>query len=206
MTIQNLESFYNYRTVGVDFSLSSSILSNLNTTIKLTVLTYDENIEFRVINEAVDPVIETTNLLNLHLKKHRITSGFRQIKNNYASNTEWPSENFMNYFVPVQKQLPVQTVVPYPNYCRPLPGTEKRPACSNCSQLCAFSMEAILHPIRSIGQVDLNMELQAHGHPTSRHIKTTDGRKRARLTHEAARELADHYKYFHRMEEPSFLW
>ena len=61
-----------------------------------------------------------------------------------------------------------------------------------------------LNPKCSLSQTDILKELSFHKHPRSRILKTADGGKRQRNTTEAARELADHYKFAHDQQEPYF--
>ena len=88
-----------------------------------------------------------------------------------------------------------------PQYCRSLPGTLKKPACSKCDELCSFSMESLLHPTNALSQPDILDELANHYHPSSRKISDNQI-NRQRITQEAARELADHYIFAHNKKEP----
>jgi hypothetical protein len=231
LTIRNIESFYNYRTLNNDFCLVSSILSNSDQCITL-INPKDgakSNIDYEVIHENAFEDIPVS-LKNIHLKKHRINSAMCKIKiasmnpvsiqNNAvpAQNNTVPVQNnttpiqnnadheLLNYFAfdpdLDTNQLNVSRVKP--RYCKSLPGTIKKPACLNCNEPCSYSMENILHPTQSICQNDIIEELEIHSHPKSRKI-TTDGVVHQRLTHEAARELADHYIFAHNKKKPFFL-
>ena len=69
-----------------------------------------------------------------------------------------------------------------------------------CDSVCAFTLEDLLDPNHGIGQIDLKLELEKHHHPKTRKILN-----KQRTTHEAARELADHYIYSHNYREFEIL-
>jgi len=193
LVINNLESFYNYRTVGANFKLYSSILSNENNLIEIKVK--NKNSTSNLIGEIIPEVVlsdNPVNFLNLHLKKHRIKSAMAKIKALQSSEA-----NFQNEINLVNNENP-------PQFCRKFPGSAKKPACIQCTSICSFSIESILHPTKSVSQTDIIAELELHHHPKSRKIKNNQI-ERQRLTCEAARELADHYIYVHKMKEPIFL-
>ena len=216
-TVQNLESFYNYRSVGKEFKLFSSVLSLSEHLIEMKIRKKKtiKNPTYEVIDEIKLSKIPQS-LMNLHIKKHRITSAFSQIKepmnlNSTANNnldTGSIDDRLVNVFSmnnnsdndnddeDIQKTMP--------GSCRPLPGSLKKPACYNCRESCSFSMENTLHPTKSLTQNDILDELEIHRHPKSRIIKIGSV-SRQRVTFEAARELADHYIYAHKKKEPRFL-
>ena len=85
--------------------------------------------------------------------------------------------------------------------------TEDRivPPCKHCTAPKAFyRIEDILHPNHGVTQTKLNTELSIHNHPKSRDINDA-GVTHKRKTHEAARELADHYIYAHNFNEPELI-
>jgi hypothetical protein len=81
LVVTNLQSFYNYQTVGPKFELYSSILSNNDNLLKMKVKDQGSDIlRYTVLPEktVLPDVTETTNI---HLKKHRINSAFTIILN-----------------------------------------------------------------------------------------------------------------------------
>ena len=138
------------------------------------------------------------------MKKDRIKSALQKIKNNSPGDN---NNNFFNYFslhetVDLNQVNETREI---PEFCRALPGTQKKPACSICQQSFSLSMESLLHPVYSIGQNDILDELEIHNHPRSRIITDQNGNKHQSITIEAARELENHYVYFHNKEWPKFL-
>ncbi len=132
-----------------------------------------------------------THYSNIHSKKQRIVAAFKQLQNenkNQILNHEFlyldlsPSE--------IENQITVRIK---PIFCRDeLERTSKKPPCAECDTICAFSLEDILDPFHGIGQADIKIELEKHHHPKTRKIEN-----KQRTTHEAAKELADHYIYAH---------
>ena len=204
--MHNLESFYNYRTIDDDFKLASSILSNENNLIELKSAKSGISTRkvFEVIPDLTPESSTESKYHNLRLKTERIKYALSKMNNNSPEdennidlNNISLSENFDLNQIKEEKQRP--------EYCRPLPGTAKKPACSNCQQTCSLSIEGLLDPIHTIGQSDILNELQIHNHPRSRMITDQNGQQHQRITFEAARELADHYVYVHNKEWPEFF-
>ena len=81
LTIQNIESFYNYRTIENDFKLVTSVLSNESGVITLVIKNQKEiaNRKYQVIPEIVIKD-QFVNFSHLHGKKYRINSAFQKIK------------------------------------------------------------------------------------------------------------------------------
>lgn len=129
--------------------------------------------------------------------------------NDNTTNTVTNSASFYNYFVgDLERENAFDNGIignlVKPSSCRPTSIRDHKNPCSRCRVSCSYTMEAVLHPTNSISQPDILKELSLHGHPKSKNI-TVDGTSRGRLTHEAARELADHYIYAHNKFEPAFL-
>ena len=207
LTIQNIESFYNYRTIDDDFKLVTSVLSSENSFITLTIKNQNTNYQnFQVIPEEVYEQ-EPVNLSHLHGKKNRICSALTKIKNAKNMQTETPFYNFFSLNSSFQNEtINNEKVLPF--NCRDLPHSlskSKKIACKNCKQLCSYKIEMILHPTKSISHDDILEELEIHGHPKSRKILDENGNKRNRNKIEAARELADHFIFTHNQQEPEFL-
>lgn len=127
-------------------------------------------------------------------------------KNN--NNVDTPFYEYFTLNNPLNNKANNPNIKQFPVYCRTEPGARsksKKLSCINCNQLCSYTMEMILHPIKSISHDDIIEELEIHGHPTSRKFANETGEKRNRNKIEAARELADHFIYAHDQKEPSFL-
>ena len=88
-------------------------------------------------------------------------------------------------------------------YCHPLTITDKK-RCNDCENPCSYRIEDILSNKCPLTQTDILKELSFHNHPRSRVLVNLDGSKRQRVTSEAARELADHYRFAHHKEMPDF--
>ena len=105
MTIQNIESYYNYRTIENDYKLVSSILSNENNFIEIWIKN-NSSVQNRIYEIAPEIIliqndfISNSNFSNLHLKKYRIKSALAKIKNKTAESSPSTStnNNFFNYF------------------------------------------------------------------------------------------------------------
>ena len=212
LTIQNIESFYNYRTVDNDYKLVTSVLSSENSFITLKIKsqkTLHKN--FQVIPEEINET-EIVNLGHLHNKKSRINSALAKIRVEKAktSDTETPFYNYFSLVDSISNESNsnenIERVLP--DHCRPVASNgskSKKTPCINCSKLCSYTIEMILHPTKSISQDDIIEELEIHGHPTSRKYEDENGNKRNRTKYEAARELANHFIFAHNKTEPEFL-
>lgn len=208
LTVQNVESFYNYRTVGDDFKLASSVLSNENNLIELKVKRgILPRKTYQIVPEIiVRPEDSEISLLNLHLKKDRIKGALSKIKNNTDINNENNSIFFSYFSLPEEAGTSISNErEEIPQYCRAIRISRLKPACIDCKQICAFPMESLLHPVKSISQADILDELENHLHPKSRNIDNADGTSRKRLTNEAALELAHHYAFSHKKSWPEIL-
>ena len=96
LTIQNVESFYNYRTVNEDFKLASSVLSNEIDFIELKVKKtgiIPRRVYVEVIPEITPSIQE--DFSNLISKKQRILSALIKIRNNTNEDT---NNDFYQYF------------------------------------------------------------------------------------------------------------
>ena len=82
--------------------------------------------------------------------------------------------------------------------------TAKKRKCSDCKEVCLYTMETLLHQENYLSQHDVIKELMRHGHPSSRQIPTDLG-TRMRNTQEASKELAELYYFAHNREIPKFL-
>ena len=224
--MQNLESFYNYRTIDEDYKLVSSVLSNENNLIELKVVKIGISARkiYEVVPEITPENLEDSEYNNLRLKKERIKSALHKIQmnshvdnnnnniNNETTTTRTTTNNnnnndFFNYFSLPQNidMNSINEPRERPEYCRPYPGTAKKPPCCNCRETCSFSMESLVHPVYSIGQNDILDELEIHHHPRSRIITDQTGHKHQRITIESARELAKHYVFVHNKKWPEII-
>ena len=195
-----MESFYNYQSKGNDFERCSSILSINEHSKKLKKLTEVKKNMYTVVEEIPCPDL-TVHYLNLNSKKQRISAALLQIKSSLSNeNNEIARfQECLNYFTfslePEEANLIVR---PKPQFCRGIEeGTATKPACVECTAICAFSIEDVLSKKRGICQKDINEELQAHKHPSSRKMPNL----KLRNTQEAVRELADHYVFSHGLFE-----
>jgi hypothetical protein len=208
LTIQNIESFYNYRTIGNNFQLVTSVLSGENEFIELKLRLNTDSLishkDYIVIPE--NKLIETdVNIMNLKIKQTRINSALMKIRNNLEKNNLNTENEFFSYFSKVANESNVINLIKIkPPFCN-LKKTAKKSICNNCEEICSLTMEMILHPTKPVSQSDINEELMIHHHPSSRIIKENNGKNRSRTTKEAAEELASHYIYAHNKKRPEFI-
>lgn len=202
LTIQNVESFYNYQTIDSDFKLVTSVLSGDNHYLELRIRGNNEktisNEKYVVIEEEL-LVEEDINLDYLKIKKSRINSALLKIRENLNSNEIDTNNNFFDYFS--LKAINQSTNnEEKPKFCTENRTKTKRP-CSECNEICSFPLEMILHPKNPIRQADILEELRIHKHPSSRIMENGT----ARITSQAANELAEHYVYAHKMKMPNYI-
>lgn len=226
LNIQSISSFYNYRTVGDDFRLATSILSNQERLldIKLTKsAVLQKTLGFQVIDEVVlNEEDISSRLSGLCVKQARINSAMLKIRLMDEQENNEQSRLF-DYFalradagenVNIENEASEDTrPTPAPEnivrqehslvrqdarpiYCRYRRAGKKAP-CSDCKSPCTFTLEMILSERRAISQSDIIDELRLHHHPSSRKIQLDANTTRMRLTNEAAEELAQHYIHFH---------
>ena len=184
------------------FELVSSVLSLSDYCKKLEF--FDEKREniYKVVNETPCPD-SSVHYVTMNSKKQRISAALLQIKQN-SEEISPAFHDILKFFTISIEQDQNEPEIPRrkPTYCRGINDiTASKPACADCHALCSFTLEDILSPTHGIGQKDLLAELTAHKHPKTRRM-TND---KLRTTSEAARELADHYIYSHKMNEPQLL-
>lgn len=226
--IQNIEGFYNYRTIGDCFKLMTSVLSNQSELRELgKSIKHEEKIEkkrkklrkdYQVSNEANSNAGESmessiTYLKQKHTKIKTILNGIKQeieaknemeyvdktVCDNLSTLTNKPEE------VPVRKSCVDSSVDDksgkLAKYCR-YKRRETKDPCSNCNSLCSYTIPMLLER-RNLYQEDIFKELKAHNHPTCRIIELENGGKRQRITAEAIEELIDHYVHSHHFVRPA---
>ncbi len=207
LSITNLESFYNYRTVGPDLKLVTSALSCNNSFIELVINSAGStsNPDYKVINEKFARPLDT-EFETIHLKKQRLNSALNRIK---AQNENTNADNLLYHdsFISQEKNMRVVDNpranighLRVPATCREYPGKPSKPPCENCTSICSFTIESLLHPYHPASADDILAELSNHGHPLSRKTDNTN-----RTKQQAARELADHYIAIHNRTEPTFF-
>ena len=210
LSIQNIESYYNYRTLDSDFKLVSSILSNADHFIELTLKSNNHNdinhqnylVNQEVLATAKDKPVD---FLNLRHKQDRINCAMHKIKANLSAKSLPVNSNFFEFFSlnneSTDEEMNYENNVsePIPEFCRVKKKVKKGP-CLDCKELCSLTMESILHPTNPIGQSDIYEELRIHLHLSSRKIKNGSMRR----TDEAAEEFACHYVYAHGKKRPNF--
>ena len=200
LTVDHLESFYNYQTKGNNFEVCSSILSINDHCKKLKISSEVKKNSYLVIEEVPCPDL-SVHYFTINTKKQRICAALMQIKSNLTNeNDEIDTfQECLKYFTfSLEPEESNQVVRQKPQYCRGIEeGTASKPACAECTAVCAFTIEDILSKKRGIGQKDVIEELQAHKHPSTRKMPNS----KLRNTQEGARELADHYIYSHGLTE-----
>lgn len=223
LTIELIESFYNYRTVGERFDLMTSVLSNQSQLIKVELRGKDHK-EILVRKEytaskKVTMINNASNAPHLYLKHVRINAALQRIKeglqvdtNNQANQIDKPLFDYF-YTLMDESDVPIVNtngdeendgniaVDQRANYCRYERKASKQP-CSNCTAKPLYTIEMLLDTRKTIGQSEILKELKAHHHPKCREIKLGNNKKRQRSTAEAVEELIDHYVHFHQKVRP----
>ncbi len=204
LTIKNLESFYNYRTIGPDYEYFTSVLSNnnVNNMIKLFIPD-DQNGTFiptYSVLKSVDVKEPETNMTTLHLKKNRIIIALNQVEKMNLDDLTVKDFN-KNFISSYRREITsnIDEAKELPQTCRRT-GTKTKPPCSNCVSELMYSVDLILSD--NITLDNILVELKNHGHASTRKIPLGGGRERWRNREESARELADHYIGAHGQEEP----
>ena len=221
LTIQNIESFYNYRTIGDQFKLVTSVLSINRHFIEIKANTSSiKEAAYTVMPEIkVDEV--PVNLAHLNLKRLRIAGALCRLKHFIKStniNAVLNEELFLIFALPsedavVEVNMPQSqvrnTINIKPYFCRDLYSmTKTKPSCTECQVVCSYTIENILSFQNSMKKRDIEEELKRHSHPKSRLLKVTENgvdKYVQRSVMQASRELADHYKNGHGKVEPSFI-
>ena len=143
LTIANLESFYNYQTIGENFELVTSVLSNNTHFKKLEYVNESKKNQYVVVNEI--PVIEpNVHYVTMHAKKQRISAALLQIKENIVEISPLFSDILNCFTTRIEQNEEVQ-IRAKPQYCRgTIEATASKPLCANCTSLCAYTLEDIL--------------------------------------------------------------
>lgn len=208
MIIQNVESFYNYRTVDDEFRLVTSILSDENHFLELRLKGYNHDDvsheTYEVLKEQKITDIDL-NLINLRLKQFRVNCALNKIRDNLTNHNLDADSSILNYFSLEQDECEtIQIISEKPKFCNAKKTAKKSP-CQECKELCSLSMDMILDKNgNGVSQSDIYEELMIHHHPSSRIIKENNS-SRARTTAEAAEELASHYEFVHKKKRPFFI-
>ena len=201
LTVLHLESYYNYRTIGDQFNLMTSILSKNEYLKPIEIKNEGKKLVAYIVADEIKCTKSDAHFAHIHGKKQIIYAALSQIKNCYK-------DKIIDFDFINQIELGLNlgdnkfSVRIKPNYCRDeLDKTKKKLPCGNCDSICAYSMEDLLDSSHGIGLEDLKLELDRHHHPKTR--KMPNGKNRS--TQETARELADHYIFSHNHVEPEFL-
>ena len=200
LTIRHVESFYNYRTVGDDFNLVTSLLSSETNLMELEGSADSCNV-VHVVQDEDQLSDEGISFMHLHLKRHRMMSAMTKIKHatRQIEAAQGNSEVF-NYFSLNINPFNGPSNRTAPKSCRSIT-TKKKTVCSACNELCAYSMESVLDPCYGIAQHDIQEELSIHGHAKSKKMQNGNWR----TNEEALIELAHHYVYSHNLTWPPFF-
>lgn len=201
LTVLHLESCYNFRTIGPNFNLMTSVLSINDYLKNVDIKNVGKKIIAYVVADEIKCSQSEKHYAHIHAKKQRIYAALAQIKETHKDKIV--DIDFINK---IELGLNLEeneiSLRQKPNFCRDeLDKTKKKRSCCECDSLCAYTMEDLLDLNHGIGLEDLKLELDRHHHPKTR--KMLSGKNRS--TQETARELADHYIYSHNHLEPEFL-
>ena len=206
--ITNLESFYNYQTIGDDFKIVSSILScteNCVVDVKHKNEPHNNENEELGEEEVCENLITSVKYETIHTKRIRIKSELEKLDKNIVTDE---NIDFFNYFTlntridnslevsfdDSDSEIPknVNFSIEKPKFCRDeLEASTKKKPCKSCSSKCTLTIENLL-PSSNLSRTLIEEELYNHHHPKSRVID-----KRWRNTDEAKQELKQHYLYSH---------
>lgn len=212
-SIQNLTSFYNLQNIVIDneYFLNSTVYSDLKDFIDPRFLDSVIDNERSTVNyQCRQEVIEDQLNIDSYLKQKRQTI---EILLQSAKSTRTPSRtvsiNNINQHTEINERIPNETSI---FFSTDQPSTSNQNVtlnnstlpifcnnnCRNCANLPTYTVEqlkTINGNRRLIGQLKLNDELSAHGHPKSRKMSNN----KLRNTEQALTELLEHYKNFHNL-------
>ena len=187
--VLHLESYYNYRTIGNNFEIVSSILSNNDYCKQNGIKNLGKKRVAYIAAEEIKCTKSDVHYVNIHNKKNRVFAALAQIKNdNKDKITDVDFINQIEFGINIEQENEENEISlrTKPLFCRvELDKTKKKPACSECNSICSFTMEDLLDPQHGIGLEDLKLELVRHHHPKTR--KMENGKNRN--TQETSREL-----------------
>jgi hypothetical protein len=209
LTITNIESYYNYRTIDEDFKLVTSVLSLQSSFMQMKVVAQPGFLsQYSVrVEEEKQTIDESIPLSNIHFKKLRISSALFKIKNTINANDNLNS-SLLDYFSMNPGEIvPDYQIIDLPLNCRSVnrkknTHNNKKKPCSSCVSECSLSLQSLKHSRYAPTFEMIKDELETHGHSRTRIIKTADGKAKQQQKEAAIRELVEHYKFALRLIEP----
>jgi hypothetical protein len=169
LTINNKESFYNYKTIGDQFQLATSVLSELDLVKMIDKSKSDTRPNESIIVEELPLSDSSVHFNTILAKKQRMNAALLQIKRNITERNVF-NDNFFNFFSShIEPEEENVVVRDKPLYCRDvLEITATKKPCIECESVCSYLMDDILDLKNGINQNDIIAELAAHHHPKSR--------------------------------------
>lgn len=125
----------------------------------------------------------------LKLKQDRLRFILAKIKNNLVSNQVRFHTSRSNGITNTNIEIPKLTS------CRDVSSGKQKHKCKDCNAPCLLPIERFFSPKR-LKQAEIIKELEFHNHPKSRIMN--DGQQRT--THQAAKELVEHYVIAHNIK------
>jgi hypothetical protein len=214
--IANLESLYNYRTVGEEFKIVSSVLSMNESYVDVQMKSDEQNDE--IVNFQKETTIpDSVSLVQyntIRSKMTRIKTAFSKSK---AFENRTCTIDFSNLFSSnhsqqiSQEEIETSSQDEYdkdngvestnaeiskPIYCRDdSDKTLKKPSCKSCNSQCNLEVNDLKTELNFISRATIEEELANHAHPKSRKIAGV-----WRTTAQAKIELLEHYCHSHHKE------
>ena len=161
LKVLHLESYYNYRTVGKNFDLMTSILSNNNFCKIIEVKTQGKKTAAYVLADEIKCSKNEVHYAHIHSKKKRVFAALAQIKDTHKDKII--QTDFINHIklgLELEGEENITSVRVKPTNCRDeLDKTKNKPSCVDCDVICAYTMEDLLDTQHGIGLEDLDLSI-----------------------------------------------
>lgn len=207
--IPQIQSYYNYRTLGPDYDVVTSVLSFEieNSFISTSISNEGKMLENNYEPELVREPLTGEKFDVIKRKKVRITSSISKIKDSRRIINSVENKNIQDYYdLVIGNSEPVKNLNQNINakFCRVINISKKKKICKDCIEICSYPIESLLSPKPEdrLTQEDILEELKIHHHPKTRIMPETG---LFRSTEEGAIELAEHYIFSHNIEAPFFF-
>ena len=153
LKVLHLESYCHYRTVGENFDLMTSILSNNQYCKKIEIKTQGTKPTVYVVTDEIKCTKSDVHYVHIHGKKKRVYAALAQIKNeNRDKIVDGDLINQIELGLDLEEEQHEINTRIRPLNCRDeLDKTKKKPVYGDCDSICALTMEDLLDPHYGIG-------------------------------------------------------
>jgi hypothetical protein len=141
LTINNIESFYNYRTVGEEYNMTTSVLSNCVFYKLIQKNKIDQKPNDCVIIDETPLIDSSVHYGTILAKKQRINAALLQIKMGHTDfeNFEHFNELFNYFALSLEPEENDVVAREKPLFCRgQLERTLTKSPCMECDTICAY--------------------------------------------------------------------